>query len=324
MKNEFHFRPVEQLPRIDQVKEPLSPYVIVDPTFDPYRELQKKNEIHLPLKNILSNLELNEQSHFAIVSHYLELPSNLHYHDYIEIVYLPDGKLLNVVDHSPFIMESGSLFLINQGIPHLISRLPNEKSTPMVVNLLIHPKIFDAFQQTTQQSDTLTNQLFNFGDYLIYHQSDLENVHYYLQRLITEYYQANYTFSYSALGYLMIFLEQLIHLQRPLNKAMDTVTQDVLARIKQDPANVSLELLTEEFSYSKGYLSRHIKEQTGKTISQFITDEKLILAEKYLTGTTKTIAEISEIVNYQSESHFYRLFKQKFHLTPKQYRLLIK
>ncbi|NVN75909.1 AraC family transcriptional regulator [Enterococcus avium] len=36
------------------------------------------------------------------------------------------------------------------------------------------------------------------------------------------------------------------------------------------------------------------------------------------------MSEISEIVNYQSESHFYRLFKKRFQLTPKQYRLLIK
>ena len=116
MKNEPYFRHVEHIPRIDQTKNSLSPYVIVDPAFDPYRELHDKKEISLPLKNILSNLELDDQLHFAIVSHYLDLPSNLHYHDYIEIVYLPEGKLLNVVNHTPFIMESGSLFLINQEI----------------------------------------------------------------------------------------------------------------------------------------------------------------------------------------------------------------
>lgn len=324
MKNEPYFRHVEHIPRIDQTKNSLSPYVIVDPAFDPYRELHDKKEISLPLKNILSNLDLDDQLHFAIVSHYLDLPSNLHYHDYIEIVYLPEGKLLNVVNHTPFIMESGSLFLINQEIPHLVACLPNEKLKPMVVNLLIHPQIFDAFQKTTRQPATLTSQLFNFGDYLIYHRSDLENVHYYLQRLITEYYQANYTFSYTVLGYLMIFLEELVKLQHPLNKTTDRLTQDVLDKIKKDPATVSLELLTKELSYSKGYLSRHIKKQTGKTISQLITDEKLILAEKYLSETSKTISEISEMVNYQSESHFYRLFKKRFQLTPKQYRLLIK
>ncbi|WP_390889551.1 AraC family transcriptional regulator [Enterococcus avium] len=32
--------------------------------------------------------------------------------------------------------------------------------------------------------------------------------------------------------------------------------------------------------------------------------------EKYLSETSKTISEISEMVNYQSESHFYRLFKK--------------
>jgi len=324
MKKEPSFYNVDRIPRIDQTRQPLSPYVIVDPVFDPYRELSHSSEISLPLHKILTSVELDETLPFAIVSHYLDLPSNLHYHDYIEIVYVPEGKLLNVVNHSPFIMESGSLFLINKDVPHLVSRLAKEAAKPMVVNLLIHPNIFDGFTNITQQSIPLTNQLFNFGDYLIYHKSDLDNVHYYLQRLITEYYQANFAFSYTVLGYLMIFLEQLVQLQHPLKRQMDELTNAVIARIKQDPANVSLEHLTEQFSYSKGYLSRHIKEQTGKTISQLITDEKLILAEKYLSETTKTISEISEIVNYQSESHFYRLFKNRFQLTPKQYRHLLK
>ncbi|MGG5371894.1 AraC family transcriptional regulator [Enterococcus sp. AZ196] len=324
MKDESIFYNVEHIPRIDQTKQSLSPYVIVDPSFDPYRELNHSNEVSLPLKKILKTLELDDSLPFAIVSHYLDLPSNLHHHDYIEIVYVPKGKLLNVVNHSPFIMKSGSLFLINKEIPHLVSRIPNETEKPMIVNLLIHTEIFDTFKKATQQSTTLTEQLFNFGDYLIYHKSDLDNVHYYLQRLITEYYQAEYTFSYTVLGYLMIFLEQLIQLQHPLKKSVDTLTQNVVTKIKQDPANASLEVLTKHFSYSKGHLSRHIKEQTGKTISQLITDEKLALAERYLSETTKTISEISEMINYQSESHFYRLFKKRFQLTPKQYRLLLK
>ncbi|MFR3734179.1 MAG: AraC family transcriptional regulator [Enterococcus sp.] len=49
-----------------------------------------------------------------------------------------------------------------------------------------------------------------------------------------------------------------------------------------------------------------------------------MLAEKYLSETKKTISEISEMVNYQSESYFYCLFKKRFQPTPKQYRLLIK
>lgn len=324
MKTEPKVHNVEHIPRIDQTSQPLNPYVIVDPVFDPYREISRSSEISLPLHKILKSVELDETFPFAIVSHYLDLPSNLHHHDYIEIVYVPEGKLLNVVDHSPFIMESGSLFLINKEVPHLVSRLAKESAKPMVVNLLIHPKIVDGFSAMTQQPISLTDQLFNFGDYLVYHKSDLESVHYYLQRLITEYYQANFTFSYTVLGYLMIFLEQLVQLQHPLKKNADELTKAVIARIKQDPSNVSLEHLTEQFSYSKGYLSRHIKEQTGKTISQLITDEKLILAEKYLSETTKTISEIAEIINYQSESHFYRLFKNRFQLTPKQYRRLLK
>lgn len=312
------------IPRIDQNDQPLNPYVTIDPNFDPYYEPNDSREISLPLNKILKNVNLDSELPFAIVSHYLDLPSTLHYHDYIEIVYVPEGKILNVVNHSPYIMESGSLFLINRNIPHLVSNLPSESAKPMIVNLLIHPKLFVHLAQEIQQSKSLTDQLFNFGDYLVYHQSDLATVHYYLQRLITEYYQADFMVNYTVLGYLMIFLEQLIQLQHPLKKTFDDITNSVINRIRQNPTDISLEILTKDLSYSKGYLSRHIKEQTGKTISQLIADEKLALAEKYLSETTKTISEISEMVNYQSESHFYRVFKRKFHLTPKQYRLLLK
>lgn len=53
MKDESIFYNVEHIPRIDQTKQSLSPYVIVDPSFDPYRELNHSNEVSLPLKKFL-------------------------------------------------------------------------------------------------------------------------------------------------------------------------------------------------------------------------------------------------------------------------------
>ncbi|MBE9896260.1 AraC family transcriptional regulator [Enterococcus casseliflavus] len=313
---------VSKMHRIDNAVQLIEPFINTDPLFDPYKRYDENNNLLISFDTILSKLSLSSETIFTISSHYLEFPSSLHHHDYIEIVYLPEGRLLNIVDHQPYIMESGSLFLINSGVSHLLAPFPDELTKPFVVNLLVDKKVFAESFPSCTQLNPLNKTLFTFGDYLIYHREDLQQVNYYLHRLIMEYYQNGLAFSYSVFGFLMIFLDQLAQLQKPLKEGYDPLAIKVLQVIKEHPETANLSDISEKLNYSKGYLSRHVKKQTKKTISQLIADEKLLKAEHYLTDTDLTMTEISMLINYKSESHFYRSFKEKYHLTPSQYRSL--
>ena len=54
--------------------------------------------------------------------------------------------------------------------------------------------------------------------------------------------------------------------------------------------------------------------------SAYVQQIRLNHAEKLLISTNKSIAEIAENVGYHNKGFFYRIFKEKYGVTPKEYR----
>jgi AraC-like DNA-binding protein len=80
--------------------------------------------------------------------------------------------------------------------------------------------------------------------------------------------------------------------------------------------NISLEELARKFHFSSYYLARKFKEETGFTINQYITTRRMGEAEKLLTYTDMSIAEISFEIGYDNINHFYATFKKYTGLAP--------
>lgn len=76
----------------------------------------------------------------------------------------------------------------------------------------------------------------------------------------------------------------------------------------------------EKLSYSPGYLSRIIKETSGKSISCWM-DELILLDAKYqLTETNTTIALISKKLCFPTPDSFRSFFKKRAGISPRKYR----
>jgi AraC family transcriptional regulator, transcriptional activator of pobA len=68
------------------------------------------------------------------------------------------------------------------------------------------------------------------------------------------------------------------------------------------------------------HLNKTIKEQTGKTASDFINDMLLMEAKALLKHTELTISEIAYQLDFTDPSHFNKFFKKGMELTPLSYR----
>ena len=71
---------------------------------------------------------------------------------------------------------------------------------------------------------------------------------------------------------------------------------------------------------SKTKLSTIFKKETGKSINEYINEQKLNEAALLLCYSDKTILDISLFLGYSSQSYFNNKFKEKYNLTPMQYR----
>ncbi len=78
--------------------------------------------------------------------------------------------------------------------------------------------------------------------------------------------------------------------------------------------------LIADVNYNQVYVCRTFKKYTGMTMTQFLNNRRMELAKVYLCSTKMTVVAISEELGYQYPYRFNQVFKETFHMTPKEYR----
>ena len=84
--------------------------------------------------------------------------------------------------------------------------------------------------------------------------------------------------------------------------------------------DISLEDLASHVHLSPRYLSKIFKKETGMTIVEYIQKERIKEAKHLLRSSNYTFLEISNMLNFVSQSYFIKVFKQHTGMTPLQYR----
>jgi AraC-like DNA-binding protein len=104
-------------------------------------------------------------------------------------------------------------------------------------------------------------------------------------------------------------------------KSYSPIVQKVILLIDSDlSASLSLSSLAATQNVSPGYLSTIFKKETGKTITEYICDERIKLASRLLTTTHLQIQTIALHCGIIDVQYFSKMFKKKTGKTPKEYR----
>ena len=80
--------------------------------------------------------------------------------------------------------------------------------------------------------------------------------------------------------------------------------------------NITIPILSNLVGTNQCYLKKGFKEVTGKTIFEFIQDNRMEKAKHLLQHTDKTIGDIALMTGYASVSSFSQSFKNYFGVTP--------
>ncbi len=82
---------------------------------------------------------------------------------------------------------------------------------------------------------------------------------------------------------------------------------------------ISLEALADNLGYSRTYISRRFKEETGTSLAEYIAGEKIQVAKDILRSGKVTVSQLSDQLNYSSPSYFSALFKKVTGMSPQEY-----
>ena len=82
--------------------------------------------------------------------------------------------------------------------------------------------------------------------------------------------------------------------------------------------------LSKEYGMSPTKLQEGFKVMEGTTVTNFIRNERLILAEELIQTSDMNISEIVYSIGFTSRSYFSKIFRNKFKCTPKAYLMNIR
>ncbi len=108
-------------------------------------------------------------------------------------------------------------------------------------------------------------------------------------------------------------------------KNYSTIVRKTISLINADlSANLSLSSLAEPQNISPGYLSTVFKKETGKTVTEYILNERMQLAIHLLSTTRLQVQTVALHCGIMDVQYFSKVFKKHTGKTPNEYRKSIK
>lgn len=270
----------------------------------------------LSYQHAIKHMGISHEKYFTIVSHSLDMASIPHYHDYLEITLIHNADIFFIQPENSLVIPEDHVILVPPNLTHLISPIKSQKEPAIVTDILISNEFIKLIKNIYQLSEQ--KQEINFDKEILIKDADVIGM---IRLIILEYYKNKFHFNGIILGYIISILCQIQSLSP--SKLYDNLTMDIIELVRSNPL-LSVANIAQTLNYSSSYLTRHIKKQTGRNLSKWLTLEKLEFSKELLVQTGLTVSEISEKIGYKSESHFYHAFKNEFKLRPTEYRKLMK
>jgi AraC-like DNA-binding protein len=123
---------------------------------------------------------------------------------------------------------------------------------------------------------------------------------------------------------LTLCLEQISIINNPSFRShhyeMPKVRQTKAYLLDHLQEHLTLSLLADNVGMEKHTLARAFKKAYGKTIMDFLTEERMNRAKDLLRDSQMTLQRIAQKVGYKNHTHFTKAFKRKLNVTPSMFR----
>lgn len=249
-----------------------------------------------------------------------------HTHDYVEMVYMCTGETHHVVNGAELTLHAGELLMLGQNARQSIAPAGEQD---IAVNFIVRPAFFSGTLSFLGEEETplrrfivscLTGE--NEAGYLLFHVAELLPVQNLIENLLytlIEQIPNRRGILQSTMG--LLFAQLLNHTESlQFETKEQNAVLSVLRYIEEHYADGSLTRIAGQLHYELPYLSRLIRQSTGKNYTELLQEKRLSQAAWLLRNTSRRVDEISLSVGYENISYFHRLFAARFGCSPKKYR----
>ena len=250
----------------------------------------------------------------------------MHTHNYVEIMYMCSGQTTHQIEgRPPLTLCTGELLFLNQHASHAVERAGEED---VGVNFIVLPQFFDVALNLIGTDNVLGKFLLSGlrqsgGEMSCLHfrVAEAPTVQNLVENLVWSlvHPQPNARrINQATMGLLLL---QLLNYTEDLEEASGNgAVLAALREIEENYRTADLTRLAAELHVSLPYLSAAVHRATGRTFKELLLEKRLSKAAQLLRETRLTTQDIILAVGYENTSYFYRAFRARFGVTPKDYR----
>ena len=253
-----------------------------------------------------------------------------HTHNYIEVIYMCQGSTTHIINGRKVVLEEGDLLFLNQNAVQEI--FPAGKDD-IAVNFIVLPEFLDtAFAMMGAEENQLREFLLGAlsgrdGEtpWMYFHVSDILPVQNLVENLVwTIFYDSSNKRSSTQITMGLLFLQLLDYMDKMEtggSKYDTEITVAVLNYVNEHYRNGTLSELAAQTGNDVYWLSREIRRRMGKTYKELLREKRMQQAAYLLAASRLPVTDIIESVGYDNTSYFYQKFREKYGMSPKEYRM---
>ena len=261
-----------------------------------------------------------------------------HTHNYVEVIYMCSGQTVHIVNGDEVVLKQGELLFLSQ---KAVQEIQPAREEDVAVNFIILPEFFDQALYMIGAEDNLIRKFIvgclrgaeSEGDlsgaesdigYLHFKVADVLPIQNLVENLlwtIMNNQQNKRSINQFTMGLLFL---QLINYTDKVEVGKDHFDQELMLSvyrfIEERYKDGELSELAKELGFDLYWLSRRIKKLSGKTYTELLQTKRLAQAQFLLKNTNLAVADIGRAVGYDNLSYFHRIFREKYGVSPKQWR----
>ena len=248
-----------------------------------------------------------------------------HYHDFVEINYVAEGKGFHYINRELIPSGKGDLFIIPLGTSHVF-RPSSASKTIIVYNCLFKFEFVKDWSNALQLSQELLQMLnpeiqgawYRFYDYT----GDFNKI---FSSLNIEFLNRSIAYKPIVLGKLTELLGRIVRLQKTSNDPIRQRTH-FIDQVKEYISfyyadRINAQDIATYLGMSTSHFHRLFKKFFGITFNTYLQNFRIEKSCQLLRDTDYKLQHIIELVGYKDVKFFHKLFKEKTGSTPHQYRL---
>lgn len=251
--------------------------------------------------------------------------TQLHQHEFFELVYVERGIALHSHENSTQILTTGDVFFILPGEVHSYIRTSNTA----LYNCVFTTEALAGIRQLLQKMPELEFLEKGRDRFTKVHagMAQMQELHSFLERMNWE--QVNQPAGWplkihSLLEGLLVAYARLADFSQQIQSAAQSHYREVFQAVEHIEHNYTTDLTSEDLvqitGLSASYLSRQFKRLMNATPAEYIRNFRMAKAAELLRDDSQTVAEVSGKMGFASISLFSRQFRQVTGMTPTQFR----